>query len=232
MDADVPTIPNEDDDNSEGSSVEILDGGSDLDICEETELTRFSRILHEAQKRALEEEKEKGNKRKTYNGRSRTTAYRRKRHQKDLHAQGYRPIDEYMEKNKDECTAPQILTLEDSGSEQSTDGDAAVRSNEPSASECTDIEELVCSLAACGERRSPAAIYRHPDSASAGHCPVVQGVSANEETELQLGQDIQALREEEEESSSSGSENEGNARQDRQGEPSKNGTYKRAMRTV
>jgi hypothetical protein len=30
-----PTIPSDD---SEGSSVEIIDGGSDLDICEETEL--------------------------------------------------------------------------------------------------------------------------------------------------------------------------------------------------
>jgi hypothetical protein len=211
--------------------VEILDGGSDLDICEETELTQFSRILHEAQKRALEEEKEKGNKRKTYNGRSRTTAYRRKRHQKDLHAQGYRPIDKYMEqkKNKDECTTPQILTLEDS--EQSSDSDMALWSNGPSASECTDVEELVRSLAACGELRSPAAIYRHPDLASAGHCPVVQGISASEEPKLRLGhQDIQALREEEEESS--GSEDEGNARRDRQGNTCKKGTYKRPMRMV
>lgn len=65
--------------------MEILDGGLDTvtlaDIREETELTKFSRTFCEMQKKALAEEKAKGNKRKTYTGRSRTTAFRQKRFQ-------------------------------------------------------------------------------------------------------------------------------------------------------
>jgi hypothetical protein len=64
---DISTIPNEDDsEGSEGSSMEIIDGGSDAEICEETELQRFSRILCEVQRKAQAQEKAKGNKRKTY----------------------------------------------------------------------------------------------------------------------------------------------------------------------
>src|SRR5258707_15703512 len=68
----VPTIPSDSD--SKDSSVEILDGGSDVDIREETELVRFSRIHCDAQKKA-QAENLKRNKRKTYNGHSWTTAY-------------------------------------------------------------------------------------------------------------------------------------------------------------
>jgi hypothetical protein len=50
--ADADDVPNEgdasDNSNSEGSSVEILDGGSDADIHEETELMKFSRMLCDA----------------------------------------------------------------------------------------------------------------------------------------------------------------------------------------
>ena len=92
---DVPNIlnkvPNEDLDDSEGSCVKILDGGSDADICEETELMRFSKMLRDTQERALVEEKAKQKKQKTYDGSSQSTAYRQKRHQKKLAAQGYLP---------------------------------------------------------------------------------------------------------------------------------------------
>ena len=71
----VPSVPSDSDDNSD-SSVEILDSGSDTDICEETELARFSRILRDAQIKALAEENVKGKKRKTFSGKSWTTAYR------------------------------------------------------------------------------------------------------------------------------------------------------------
>jgi hypothetical protein len=97
---DIPTIPNEDDskgsEGSDGSSVEIIDGGSDAEICEETELQRFSRILCEAQRKAQAQEKAKGNTRKTYQGLSRTTAYRRKRVRNDLAAQGFLSVPLYM----------------------------------------------------------------------------------------------------------------------------------------
>jgi hypothetical protein len=62
---DIPTIPTDND--SEGSSVEIFNGGSDAEIFEETDLSRFSRILRDAQKKALAENA-KGNKRKAYTG--------------------------------------------------------------------------------------------------------------------------------------------------------------------
>src|SRR5258708_13463871 len=43
----VPTIPSDSD--SKDSSVKILDGGSDVDICEETELVSFTTTLHNPQ---------------------------------------------------------------------------------------------------------------------------------------------------------------------------------------
>ena len=77
MDADnIPTVPNGDNSDSEDSMVKILDAGSDVDIHEETKLIKFSRMLFDAQKRALAEEKAKGKKQKTYNGSSQATAYR------------------------------------------------------------------------------------------------------------------------------------------------------------
>jgi hypothetical protein len=94
---DLPTVPNEDDLDSD-SSVEILDGGSDTDIDDKAELTTFSKMLCDAQKKALADEKAMGNKRKTYNGHSRTTAYRWKRHRRDLATQGYLPIHEFMKR--------------------------------------------------------------------------------------------------------------------------------------
>jgi hypothetical protein len=119
---DILTIPNEDNsegsEGSDGSSVEIIDGGSDAEICEETELQRFSRILCEAQRKAQAQEKAKGNTRKTYQGLSRTTAYRRKRVRNDLAAQGFLSVPLYMarmeSKNKEK------LTFE---SEESSDND-------------------------------------------------------------------------------------------------------------
>jgi hypothetical protein len=123
MDDDVPTLPNDD---SDGSSVEILDSGSDTDICEESELTKFSQMLHNAQKKALAEEKAMGNKRKAYTGHSRATAYRQKRQRSNLANQGYLSVHEFMRqmesrKNKEKLTAPQELTFEES--EESSDDD-------------------------------------------------------------------------------------------------------------
>jgi hypothetical protein len=70
---DVPTIMSDSD--SEESCVEIIDGGSDADIYKETALTRFSRILHDAQKKAQVEDVVKGNKWKTFNGNLRSNIY-------------------------------------------------------------------------------------------------------------------------------------------------------------
>jgi hypothetical protein len=180
---DVPIMSNEDvESDSEGSGVEILDSGSDTDICEESELTKFSRMLSDAQKIALAKEKARGNKRKTYTGHSRTTSYRFKRQRSDLAAQGYLPVHEFMEqmksqKNTKELTSPQDLTLEES--EESSDDDAVTmslfRSKEPSASECTNVKELTPAVSedCCQVAPSPAA--------SEDHCPIAQGPAANED---------------------------------------------------
>ena len=65
---DPKNAPNEDFEGSKGSNVEIVDSGSDVEICEETELMKFSRILCDAQQAALAAEREKGIKKKTYKG--------------------------------------------------------------------------------------------------------------------------------------------------------------------
>ena len=97
MDANnIPTVPNGDNSDSEDSMVKILDASSDVDIYEETELIKFSRMLFDAQKRALEEEKAKGKKQKTYNGSSWATAYCRKWHHKDLVAWGQLSVLNFM----------------------------------------------------------------------------------------------------------------------------------------
>jgi hypothetical protein len=121
----LPIVPNKDDSDSD-SSVEILDGGSNVDIDDETELTTFSKMLCDAQKKALVVEKAMGNKRKMYNGHSRMTAYRRKRHQCDLATQGYLPAHEFMkcmeeQKKEEKLTASRESTLEKS--EESSDND-------------------------------------------------------------------------------------------------------------
>ncbi len=77
---------------SDGFSVETLDSGSDTDIYEETELEKFSRILCDAQKKALAEEKAKGNKWKTYHGHLQTTVHHWKHHWNDLAAKRYLPV--------------------------------------------------------------------------------------------------------------------------------------------
>ena len=59
---DVPIITSDND--SEGSCVEIVDGESDTDVCEETASARFSRILCDAQKKAQVENAAKGSKRR------------------------------------------------------------------------------------------------------------------------------------------------------------------------
>jgi hypothetical protein len=109
---DLPIVPNEDNSDSD-SSVEILDGGSDTDIDNETELTTFSKMLCDAQKKALAVEKAMGNKRKTYNGHSRTTAYRRKTrkcHQSDLATQGYLPVHEFMKRMEEQKKEEKLTT--------------------------------------------------------------------------------------------------------------------------
>jgi hypothetical protein len=120
-------MPNEDDDVSEGfedSDVEILDEGSNVDIYEESELMKFSRMLCDAQKRALAEEKKaKGIKRKTYDGNLQATVYRRKRYRSNLAAQGYLLVPEFMKlidtrEEKDKLTE---LAVEES--EASSDDD-------------------------------------------------------------------------------------------------------------
>ena len=64
-----------DNDDSRVSNVEIVDSGSDTDICNKSELTKFSKMLCGTQKRALTAEKAKENKQKAHTGHSRATAY-------------------------------------------------------------------------------------------------------------------------------------------------------------
>jgi len=149
----IPTMPNESDVDvdSEGSSVEILDSGSDADICEEAELTKFSRMLCDAQKIALAEEKAKGKKRKSYIGHSRATEYHWKRVQKDLAAQGYLPLHEVWKrvasKQNTKPVAKELTTPQELASEESEEGSDATASqlqiHQPSISEDTDMEELI-----------------------------------------------------------------------------------------
>jgi len=191
---DLPIVPNEDNSDSD-SSVEILDGGSDVDIDDETELTTFSKMLCDAQKKALAVEKAMGNKRKTHNGHSRTTAYRRKRHRSDLATQGYLPVHEFMkrmeeQKKEEKLTASQKLTLEES--EESSDNDVIaltqLRSDEPSMSEGMDIEELAPAAIEARHQtvQGPAVWGDHRQvaqgpAASEGRRQVAQGPAASEE---------------------------------------------------
>jgi hypothetical protein len=203
-------MPNEDDNASDGSIVEILDGGSDTDICEESELVKFSRMLCDAQRKALTKEKTSGNKRKTYDGRSRTTAYRRKLFKQKLAAQGYLPIHEFMQlksqKNAEKLTTSQDLTIEES--EESSDDDVVIvsqlRDNELSVSESPNITE-------------------HTLAVSEDRCQVTPGPVASEEHRRAT----QGLQEEEEESTETESEGEGGGRmcEDRPDVTSGNGMY-------
>jgi hypothetical protein len=76
---DVPTMPNDNNTDSEGSIVEILDSGSDVNIYEESELTKFSRMLFDAQKEAMKEKAARGKKWRIYTRHSRTTEHCQKR---------------------------------------------------------------------------------------------------------------------------------------------------------
>ena len=79
---DDPIMLNENDNESTGfeSSLEVFDSGSNTNICEESELTKFSKMLFDAQKKALAEEKVRGKKQKNYTGHSRAMVYHQKRH--------------------------------------------------------------------------------------------------------------------------------------------------------
>ncbi|KAI0275615.1 hypothetical protein BGY98DRAFT_991520, partial [Russula aff. rugulosa BPL654] len=210
-------MPNNNGDDSEGSSssIEILDGDRDTDICEETELAKFSRILRDAQKRAMEEEKAKGKKRKTYNGRSQKTAYRWKRVQRDHASKGFLPVDAFMkhtalQKNADKptggITAPQNLPVEELEESFGDDAASAFRlwSNRSCISEdtVTEIERL-----APAASEGPALIEEHrwvtqgstASEACEEHRRVVQGPTASDHRRRVT----QCLREEEEESTGS-----------------------------
>ena len=120
---DVPIITSDND--SEGSCVEIVDGGSDTDVCEEIASARFSRILCDAQKKAQVENAAKGSKRKTYSGNSRSNTHRRKRYRGDLAAKGYLWVHEFMKKRM-ESKKKRGTTFEES--EESSDDDMAIAS--------------------------------------------------------------------------------------------------------
>lgn len=202
---DVPsgTMPYKDDDDDEGSCVEILDSGSDVDICEESELAKFSRILFTAQKRAMEAEAARGTKRKTHTGRSRTTAYRRKRYRSHLAAQGQLSVPEFMKlmesrKAAQERTPSQnLMVLPFEELEESSDDDAVTASE----SESTNME---LAPAVNEDRRR-----------------VAQGPVASE----QQHQAVQELREEEEEGTENEGEDGGTTREDRRDVGSRNGTH-------
>jgi hypothetical protein len=209
---------NDNGDDSEGSSIEILDGGSDTDIYEESELAKFSRMLSDAQKRAREKEKAQGKKRKTYNGHSRTTAYRQKRVQKNHAAKGFLPLRDFMKlmeskKNADKQVVHcgKFVTnlplhkdlMVESEEEESSEDDAAFvsqpRSNQSCISEDTDIEEL-----ARAASEGPALIeecYRVAQSPTPieERCWVTQGPTTSDDRRRVM----QGLPEEEEESTES-----------------------------
>ena len=157
-------VPNEDDDDFEGSSVEILDGCSDTDIREESELTRFSRMLCEAQEKALAEEKVKGNKQKSYTGHSQATAYRQKQIQTDNAAQGYFPVHEFMRRIQLQKSEKKVTP---SFKEESSDDDVITCIDELKASEGMDVKLTP----AVREDRHQAA---HSPAASEGNHQFVQ----------------------------------------------------------
>ena len=133
---DPNNAPNED---SEGSNVEIVDSGSNVEICEETELMKFSRILHDAQQAALAVERAKRIKNKTYTGVLQTTAWHRKHHQGDLAAQGFLAVHEFM-KMTNEPKEKKELAFEES-QESSDDGIVHhLWSNRSNTSDGTEIE--------------------------------------------------------------------------------------------
>ena len=226
LDDDVPTVPNTDSDDSEDSGIEILDDGSDTDIHEETELAKFSRMLCEAQKRAQDEERAKGIMWKTYNGKSRTTEYRRKRIRNNLAAQGFLPIHEFTkrmaQKNTKELTPsqdPSPLTFEES--EESSDDNAAPVSqprSESGISEGIDVDELAPAAwdDCCQVAQGPVASEgcrraTYCPAESGGHHQVVRGLVTGEKCR----QLVQGLQEEEEESAESEGEDEGTTRKGR-----------------
>ena len=174
---DIPIIANEDDDDSDGSCVEILDGGSDADICNETELTRFSKMLQDAQKAALAKEKAKGNKRKKFDGHSASTVYRRKRVRDNLAAMGYLPVPMFMKQMKARKTEKHTtLTFEES--EESSDDNVTivshVRSNEPSTS------EGACHQFVRGPALSEGCCWVTHSTSEGARCQVAQGPAMSE----------------------------------------------------
>ncbi|KAI0281130.1 hypothetical protein BGY98DRAFT_1095071 [Russula aff. rugulosa BPL654] len=210
---------NDNRDDSEGSSIEILDGGSDTDIYEESELAKFGRMLSDAQKRAREKEKAQGKKWKTYNGHSRTTAYHRKRVQKNHAAKGFLPLRNFMKLMKSKKNADkQVIQCEE---EESSEDDAAFvsqpRSNQSCISEDTDIEEL-----ARAASEGPALIEEcywvaQSPTLIKEHCWVTQGPTTSDDCHRVM----QGLPEEEEEGTKSEDEGEDRQNEHRRATPFK-----------
>ena len=160
--------------------VEILDAGSDVDIYEETELIKFSRMLFDAQKRALAEEKAKGKKQKTYNVSSWATAYCRKRHHKDLVAWGQLSVPNFMKWREAKRKEEELTASVEESKESSDDITASVSwirswSNEPSTSKGTDIEKLTSAARADCCQIAPGPV------ATETHCQAVQDLAEEEE---------------------------------------------------
>jgi hypothetical protein len=179
--ADADDVPNEgdasDNSDSKGSSVEILDGGSDADIHEETELMKFSRMLCDAQKKAQAEERAKGKKRKPYNGHSCATEDHQKRYRRDLAAQGYLPVQEFMKQMG--AQKKEELTVEES--EESSGNNAItvcrLECNQPSMSRGTQVT-------ASGDRPR---VVQGPAASEEDH-QITQGPAASEEDRCQIVQ--------------------------------------------
>lgn len=95
------SLPNEDSEDSENSCVEIFNGGHDINIYKETELIKFSKILFEAQKKALKEEKVKKNKWKAYSEQIQQTTYCQKCCCHDLATKGYLSIYKFKKHIKE-----------------------------------------------------------------------------------------------------------------------------------
>ena len=157
--------------------MEILDGGSDADICNETELTRFSKMLQDAQKAALAKKKAKGFKRKKFDGHSASTVYRQKCVRDNLAAMGYLPVPKFM-KQMEAQKKERRTTLTFEESEESSDDNVTivsqVRSNEPSTS------EGACHQVVCRPAMSEGCCWVAHSTSEGARCQVAQGPAMSE----------------------------------------------------
>ena len=90
------------DDGQSIDEINLEDPCSGLEIVEQSKLDHFNAILKEAQRVAVKAEREKSRKRpKTYDGKSKRTLKRHKKHREDLARQGYLPVFDFIARMKE-----------------------------------------------------------------------------------------------------------------------------------